>query len=150
MTDITAHCSWCFYESNQKLLKENSFSRDNYECSECKKPTLKCRKPSCDGMARDIPGWAEELCAVCDGRVTSWDDAVIEEITDEGRCSWCFRQAEMKLVQRNVVARDKWRCGSCSGWTVKCRTCDAFAKSHTNWGTVPPFRALTPPPSFFR
>ena len=81
-------------------------------------------------------------------------------------CSWCYKKTSHRLVKRNYLARNEYKCSSCGNFTVKCRFCsnmatykpsikdnEEFFKSFkTNWaselcaehdGTIADFEKLT-------
>lgn len=52
-----------------------------------------------------------------------------------GRCSWCSKETEHELVQRNYLRRNVYQCSTCLGRTVLCRipTCDNLARGHETY-----------------
>lgn len=42
-------------------------------------------------------------------------------------CSWCFKQAQHQLIERNYVSRNEYQCLECLNFTVQCRYCSNMA-----------------------
>ena len=64
-------CSWCLHKTKHSLEQKNILARDAYICEECGQRTLTCR--SCgEAMTCGGPGWDDEWCAKCDGKVENW------------------------------------------------------------------------------
>lgn len=42
-------------------------------------------------------------------------------------CSWCHNQTTHKLVKKNLLSRNKYRCSECNNYTVQCRFCKNMA-----------------------
>ena len=95
-------CSWCFEQTQHRLVQQNTLRRDVYECEGCGRRTLPCR--GCDAaFVRGHPTWDDEKCAKCDGTVVSWSQAKTakEGVSREAWCSWCFERTTHALEQKN-------------------------------------------------
>ncbi|HCG7970880.1 TPA: DUF726 domain-containing protein [Vibrio parahaemolyticus] len=42
-------------------------------------------------------------------------------------CSWCFKQTQHQLVDRNYLSRNEYQCLECLNFTVQCRYCSNMA-----------------------
>lgn len=52
---------------------------------------------------------------------------------EEGYCSKCFEYTKHKLVQKNYIRRNVYKCTNCEASTLMCRLCNNFANSSKNW-----------------
>ncbi len=100
----TAYCSWCFKKKKHNLVEQNKLRRNVYECTGCKKRTLKCRY--CSNMAKGGK-WDGELCAEHDGSIASFEklDMQLDDILD----------------YRELFEREKWnlkKAGTIGAFTI--------------------------------
>ena len=42
-------------------------------------------------------------------------------------CSWCHKKTTHRLVERNYLSRNEYKCSSCGNYTVQCRYCKNMA-----------------------
>ena len=42
-------------------------------------------------------------------------------------CSWCHHKTTHRLVKKNYLTRNEYKCSSCGNYTVQCRYCKNMA-----------------------
>lgn len=119
-------CSWCFKWKEHELVQRNYARRNVYQCRGCLGRTLQCRL--CTHFARGHETYDDERCAKCDNTIAQWGQRLPDE---RGHCSWCFKEAAHRLIQKNAIQRDICECSHCGRRTLQCRSCKtAFARGH--------------------
>eukprot|EP00736_Rhodelphis_marinus_P012371 Rmarinus@m.9702 len=132
-TPLTGYCSWCFKKTSHKKLEKDLLHRALYQCEECLRKSVPCKKPNCTSMARSTLRRDEERCWVHRKLIKDWTDKKsIARFVKQGWCSWCGSKSTHKLVDVPIfpVRSRVFECMACSKATQACRTCDAF--SHEN------------------
>ena len=132
---VSGYCSWCFANTQHKLVQRNAVRRDVHECLDCGGRTVLCRRCG-TAFARGHGTYDDECCLVCDGTVKSWhdSDAFKRATTKDGWCSWCFENTSHKLEQSNPVRRNVYSCEECFGRTLPCSSCGkGFARGGPGW-----------------
>lgn len=81
---IKAWCSWCAASGEHRLVRVYTLKRSVYECKGCNCRGVPCTR--CD-VAMSIVGDIidDSRCAVCRGKVPSWQQAAARAV------SWCAR-----------------------------------------------------------
>jgi hypothetical protein len=111
-------CSWCLREGPHTCVEEHMFSRDVFVCQHCFRKTVPCGKvDTCGGAARRHESGSDSKCLLCMGYISSWQERPQWETQ---WCSWCFKPAEMSLIEHKKVGRSIFQCSLCSNATHKC------------------------------
>jgi hypothetical protein len=129
------YCSWCFAFCAQDVVRVRLKSRTEYQCSQCSKKAVRCRK--CEtGLARMHSSGADAKCAVCSSMVPDWSSPEHNRnaTSQIGWCSWCFVPSTHYLEQKNKVVRSIYSCNSCNQRTLLCTKCkENMARGGANW-----------------
>lgn len=124
----SAHCSWCFVESEHELYRAARLGRNVFRCTACRNLTVRCRY--CSNMAagpadpastadgtssilkRLRARWHSELCGEHDGSVGSFEalSAVLEDLENY--------EELFRPKRRNLLRLGKIVVGSAGGILV--------------------------------
>eukprot|EP01111_Echinosteliopsis_oligospora_P006664 TRINITY_DN2094_c0_g1_i3.p1 TRINITY_DN2094_c0_g1~~TRINITY_DN2094_c0_g1_i3.p1 ORF type:complete len:622 (-),score=155.77 TRINITY_DN2094_c0_g1_i3:43-1908(-) len=117
-------CSWCLESTDHLLIQYRYLKRNIYKCCDCKKRTVRCRLCG-DAFARGHASADEEMCLVCAGVLTNWQEREKnkEKITRKAWCSWCVELSSHRLVEHALVERDVYSCSFCDQRTLPCNLC---------------------------